>query len=123
MPDVLTPEERAAIAAFPAGRIQRIPRGVSGLQAWVWDEKSERIVDPNGLKWTPWGVKKRKTPKPPKKGLREKNREINASIDAMWRDGAKSADIAAVFGISAPAVLQRVSKMRARGLDLPRRIG
>jgi hypothetical protein len=30
MPDALTDQERAAIVAFPARRIQRIPRGVSG---------------------------------------------------------------------------------------------
>lgn len=36
MPDTLTPEERAAIAAFPSPR--KIPRGVSGLSVPVWVE-------------------------------------------------------------------------------------
>lgn len=37
MCDQLTAEERAAIAAFPPERVQRIPRGVSGEATFMYD--------------------------------------------------------------------------------------
>lgn len=41
MPDVLSPHERAAIAAFPESRVTRVPLGASGLT----------VEDMNGLHW------------------------------------------------------------------------
>ena len=38
MPDILTADERAAIAAYPESRVQRIPRGVSGEATYIWVE-------------------------------------------------------------------------------------
>ena len=37
MPDILTPTERALIAAFPEARVQRIPRGVSSEPTYIYD--------------------------------------------------------------------------------------
>lgn len=40
MPDILTPEERAAIDAFPQERIQRIPMGRSATaHSYMWVER------------------------------------------------------------------------------------
>jgi biotin operon repressor len=41
MPDVLTEHERAAIAAY-RGKVQRIPRGVSSEQVYVYDESAKK---------------------------------------------------------------------------------
>lgn len=43
MPDILTPEERAAIAAFPLERIRRIPVGASAHDGpvYVWKGNAE----------------------------------------------------------------------------------
>jgi hypothetical protein len=62
MRDRLTDEERAAIAAFPEERVQRIPRGESGELYWVWVArgKSGQIRHPERKQWTPWGPKKAK---------------------------------------------------------------
>lgn len=37
MPDILTPEEIAAIAAFPEERVQHIARGISGEATFMYD--------------------------------------------------------------------------------------
>jgi hypothetical protein len=41
MPDVLSEHERAAIAAYK-GKVQRIPRGVSSEQSYVYDEAAKK---------------------------------------------------------------------------------
>jgi hypothetical protein len=126
MPDALSPDEIAAIRAFPKRRIQRIPRGVSGLTSLAWDEASGSIRDPSGLRWTPWGVKKPKTPPPPttpKKPSRQlRAPDINGRILAMWNEGVSGRAIAAEIGISRHAVDQRIEKMRKAGASIPRRL-
>jgi hypothetical protein len=126
MPDALSPAEIAAIQAFPKRRIQRVPQGVSGQASWVWDEASKSIRDPSGQRWTPWGVKKPRTPPPPttpKKPSRQlRAPDINERIVAMWNDGMGGRAIAVEIGISQHAVNQRIEKMRKAGVDIPRRL-
>lgn len=52
MGDVLTPEERAAIEAFPKSKIQRVATGVSGIegQGYKWDGKTLVAIDPEAAK-------------------------------------------------------------------------
>jgi DNA-binding NarL/FixJ family response regulator len=109
MSDQLTPAEIAAIKAFPKRRIQRVPQGVSGETPWVWDEKSGGLRDPSGVKWTPWGTRKRQLS------------PSNGQIVSMWRGGETASAIATKLGLSRDAVKTRIKKMRAKGVVLPMR--
>src|SRR5690606_39116088 len=60
MPDPLTASERALIdAALSAGRVQRIPTGVSGEALYRWDGKD--LVSEQPRRWKPL-YRKRKSP-------------------------------------------------------------
>jgi DNA-binding NarL/FixJ family response regulator len=111
MSDVLSPAEIAAIRAFPKRRVQCVPRGVSGIQSWVWDEKSGSIRDPSNKKWTPWGSRKHSLS------------PSNAQIVSLWRAGETAAAIATKLGLSRDAVKTRIKVMRAKGVVLPHRKG
>ena len=114
MSDTIPARDRALIdAALTAGRVRHIPRGVSGVEAWVWCGETGRIRPPNGKKWTPFANKKRKRPV----------NEVNAQIASMWREGASRRAIAAAVHLSDEAVKSRVQQMRRKGVDLPRRDG
>ena len=44
MADILTPEERAAIAAYPARKVKRVPAGTNGEPVPYWCETRRKIV-------------------------------------------------------------------------------
>lgn len=52
MGEALTPEERAAIEAFPKSKIKKVATGVSGIegQGYKWDGKSLVAIDPEAAK-------------------------------------------------------------------------
>jgi DNA-binding NarL/FixJ family response regulator len=107
MPDALSLAERDAIDAFPDVRIQRIPRGASGLTPWLWSPKHGTIKDTSGKHWTPWGAKKHRLT------------ASNGEVVSLWRAGLTDTEIGARLGISREAVKKRIRVMRRKGVDLP----
>jgi len=90
MPDPLTPEEVAAIAAFPADRIQRIPRGVSGEPTSGQDMLRRSAT------------------------AMAKSRSVNDAIRHFWQLGEKDAEIARRLNMTPGAVGQRRERMGLR---------
>lgn len=86
MVDCITPAERAAIEAFPAANVQKIPVGKSGL----YDEFGEPIRRPNPL-------------------TERRQRATDARIKLIAELRAKGLDkarVAEVFGITTQSVHQ-----------------
>ena len=48
MPDILSPEARALIDAYPSERIRRVPTGVTGQATYAWDGDKLVASAPSG---------------------------------------------------------------------------
>lgn len=84
MPDFLTPEERAAISAFPATKVKVIPRGQSGLDPLL-------PVRPARVSKAKW----------------KKSRALDESIRALVKQGLSEAEIANATNTSVSIVKGR----------------
>ena len=86
---MLTPEELAAIAAFPAEKIKVIPRGVSGIDI---EAGPPRLTRATKAKW-------------------EKSRKIDDTIRFLVSQGLKDKEIAQSMKLALHNVKARKMKM------------
>jgi DNA-binding NarL/FixJ family response regulator len=112
MPDILTPSERAAIAdAIAAGKINRIPAGVSATAVdYVWDGRSLVQVDGKSMHWR----HRRKNPIG-RQARKPEASERRDRVCAMSLQGIRQEDIAAELGISSRQVKAHVAILREAG--------
>jgi DNA-binding CsgD family transcriptional regulator len=113
MPDILTASERAAIAdAIAAGKINRIPAGVSATAVdYVWDGRGLVQADGGSKCW-------RKQPRihfAKRKGTAERRQRICALTLQGWTQEA----IARELGVSTKCVRSNVAELRKAELLPP----
>ena len=113
---MITPEERAAIDAFPANRIQYIPTGKSYHDGYVWSEDENKLVLVNPAQQPNWN---RNNYKPQRTGPREETLARREEIAEMLLAGAFSEDMADRFGLTVDAIRRELAKLRREGRDLP----
>lgn len=100
MPDHLTPEERAAIAAFPPERIYRAARGESGFSInGIPPRERQRIAVKNASR----------------RRLFEKNQTLDDLIREHWEKGLTDAQISEKVHINKNAVRMRRYRMNLEG--------
>lgn len=100
MADQLTPEERAAIAAFPEERIQRIPRGQSAL-----------TIDGQHWRDAMNGARVRLQ----RQGAFVRSRETDEMIRELWKQGLTDHEISIKVKLTKDAVKQRRNRMGIMG--------
>jgi len=100
MADYLSPEERAAIAAYPVDQIQRIPRGQSGLSVYGqhWKDAMQ-------------GARARLQ----RQGAFTRSREIDEAIREHWKNGLTDAEISLKVKLTKGAVTARRNRMGIMG--------
>ena len=110
MPDILTASERAAIAdAIAAGRINRIPAGVSATAVdYVWDGKSLVQTDGGSKCWRKNRLNFKRQTKPE---AAERRDRVCALVLQGWTRSAIAKDI----GVSERAVTHHIAALRAAG--------
>jgi hypothetical protein len=116
MADVLSPQDRALIdAALAAGRVTVVPRGVSGLVAYVCDPATGKLVRDDGSAAAP-SAKVRRRSVDPRAGQRAARLH---KLRALLERGASRDEIDALYaGMSATALFRDLS---ALGMTLPAR--
>lgn len=96
MPDHLTPEELAAIAAFPPDRIYRAARGESGFSInGIPPRERQRIAVKNSSR----------------RRLFEKNQTMDDLIRKYWEKGLTDAQISEKVQLNPKAVYMRRYRM------------
>jgi hypothetical protein len=107
MSDALTPEERAAIAAFPPDRIQRIPRGQTAEFGMRWDARNNRITgsDLPRQRWSKaaWLARKRGNEAANRKRM-EEVAERRRKVRALTDEGLSRGEIAKALRCSVAVV-------------------
>jgi DNA-binding CsgD family transcriptional regulator len=130
MPDVITDHERAAIEAFPAERVQRIPRGVSGETDEPWNpgnwRKRHGIAKSRFFRERAFIALKAREVAPqvtPAMTTRQQQHAVMAARQAevlkMVLEGVIYAEIAAKLGVHVCTVQADVAAMRKAGKGVP----
>jgi len=117
----LTTEERAAIDAFPADRVQHIPEGKSYHEGYVWSQEEQKLVlrnPENGSNWNRYNGKAWR--KGLKTGPTGETLNRRQAILEMFLAGAFSDDIQEKFGLSEYTVRNEISELRKTHPDLPK---
>lgn len=115
MADVLTREERAAIAAFPAERVQHIARGVSSEPTFMYDPLAHgqlRSSKPAGWRETiarETNAAKRARHNAKRRAIMRQRRMLVAELQAT---GRTLDQIAAHIGVSAETIKSDLRAVR-----------
>ena len=96
MPDILTPEERAAIAAFPAEKVRHCARGESGLPIHGFSMRDRIRISAGSAK---------------RNALFMKNREIDELIRALCNEGLTDEEISEKVKLKPKTVWMRRYRM------------
>ncbi len=96
MPDTLTSEERAAIAAFPEDQIRRCARGESGIPI---QSIPIRISMRQAVQRARW------------QGKFRRSKEIDENILALWKQGLTDNEISEKVKLKPGAIYQRRYRM------------
>ena len=131
MADTLTPQERAAIAAFPEARVQRVPQGVSGeaQPQYVYDPAATGRVS-GGLRAKNPGWTKDRRDSGSRASLKrfeaarakehERRRALvearKQSIRDMTLAGISQAQQAKTLGVCSATLEKDIRELRAAGL-------
>jgi hypothetical protein len=110
----MTPEERAAIdAAIHAGKVQHIPRGVSGLPKIKWCAKSNQLRYDCEAALSRMFMQKQKTLN---EGRKKKKRIAALAALELWKQGMNRIEIAEATGVNVKTVSRYWSLLRKEGL-------